>query len=174
MAKSSGKASKSPVFACKECGDTFGKWAGRCPSCSSWDTLVEFKEAPEHAAVSQRGLGRGGLGVQSGVMALKDIPTQDENRVHTGIGEFDRVLGGGLVPGSLVLIGGDPGIGKSTLLLQMATLLAAADVKTLYISGEESLAQLKLRAARLEAPGSDLLAAAETDLGEIFKLADQT
>lgn len=176
MAKPVVKASKSPVFACKDCGDTFTKWAGRCPSCAAWDSLVEFKEAPAQAAVSQRGLGSGALGAlpgaPQGVIALKDIPVQDENRVHTGIGEFDRVLGGGLVPGSLVLIGGDPGIGKSTLLLQMAALLSAGDVKTLYISGEESLAQLKLRAARLETPGSDLLAAAETDLGEIFKLAE--
>jgi DNA repair protein RadA/Sms len=177
MAKNSTKSSKSPVFACKECGDTFGKWAGKCGSCGAWDSLVEFKEPPPQASASARGLS--GVGIQgqsnaglNGVIALKDIPEQTENRIPTGIAEFNRVLGGGIVPGSLVLIGGDPGIGKSTLLLQAATLLAAGGIKTLYISGEESLAQLKLRAARLETPGSDLLAAAETDLQEIFKLAE--
>jgi DNA repair protein RadA/Sms len=189
MAKSSPtKASKSPVFACRECGDTFSKWAGKCPSCGSWDSLIEFKDAPAEAAVSARGLGAGGagssLGAKSGfgalgstqgaVMALKDIPAQDENRVRTGIAEFDRVLGGGVVEGSLILIGGDPGIGKSTLLLQTAALLSAGGVKTLYISGEESLGQLKLRAARLETPGSDLLVAAETDLNEIFRRCAET
>jgi DNA repair protein RadA/Sms len=175
MAKNTPKTAKPPVFACKECGDTFGKWAGKCASCSAWDSLVEFKEAPAQASVSARGLsGLGALGQPgAGVVALKDIPDQVENRIPTGINEFNRVLGGGVVPGSLVLIGGDPGIGKSTLLLQAAALLSAGGVKTLYISGEESLAQLKLRAARLETPGSDLLAAAETDLQEIFKLAEQ-
>jgi len=107
-------------------------------------------------------------------MALKDVPARDEHRVSTGIAEFDRVLGGGVVEGSLVLIGGDPGIGKSTLLLQTAALLSAGGVKTLYISGEESLGQLKMRAARLETPGSDLLVAAETDLNEIFKRCGET
>jgi DNA repair protein RadA/Sms len=174
MAKSTQKPTKNPVFACKECGDTFGKWAGKCASCGAWDSLVEFKEAPSQISSSARGLsGLGALGQPgAGVVALKDIPDQIENRVPTGIAEFNRVLGGGIVPGSLILIGGDPGIGKSTLLLQAAALLSAGGVKTLYISGEESLAQLKLRAARLETPGSDLLAAAETDLNEIFKLAD--
>jgi DNA repair protein RadA/Sms len=181
--KNPSKSSKNPVFACKECGDTFTKWGGRCPSCAAWDSLIEFKDAPSEAAVSARGLGAGGLGIgssrpgfggQGAVMSLKDVPSQDENRVSTGIAEFDRVLGGGVVEGSLILIGGDPGIGKSTLLLQTAALLSAGGVKTLYISGEESLGQLKLRAARLESPGSDLLVAAETDLNEIFKRCAET
>jgi DNA repair protein RadA/Sms len=181
-AKNASKSAKNPIFACKECGDTFTKWAGRCPSCGTWDSLIEFKDAPSEAAVSSRGLGSnnlpasfgGGSSAQGSVMALKDVPARDEHRVSTGIAEFDRVLGGGVVEGSLVLIGGDPGIGKSTLLLQTAALLSAGGVKTLYISGEESLGQLKMRAARLETPGSDLLVAAETDLNEIFKRCGET
>ncbi len=188
------KSAKNVTFACKECGDTFSKWAGRCPSCGTWDSLIEFKDAPAEAALASRGLGAhnlpnlpggrfsvGGGAAQAAsgpsqgaVMALKDVPVRDEHRVSTGIAEFDRVLGGGVVEGSLVLIGGDPGIGKSTLLLQTAALLSAGGVKTLYISGEESLNQLKMRAARLETPGSDLLVAAETDLNEIFRRAAET
>ena len=181
MAKTSKSAAKSPVFACRECGDTFAKWAGRCPSCGAWDALVEFKEAPAEAALGVRGLGAagGGVGAVPGaaggqVMPLRDVPARDEHRTRTGIGEFDRVLGGGIVEGSLVLIGGDPGIGKSTLLLQMAALLSAGGVPVLYVSGEESLGQLKLRAARLETPGSDLLVCAETDLNAIFQRAGET
>jgi DNA repair protein RadA/Sms len=186
MAKTSPKTAKNPVFACKECGDTFSKWAGKCPSCGSWDSLTEFRPPPEAAATSSRGLGAsngapsgfGGLATpgipHAAAIPLRDIPARDEHRTRTGIAEFDRVLGGGIVEGSLVLIGGDPGIGKSTLLLQTAALLSAGGVKTLYVSGEESLGQLKLRAARLETPGADLLAAAETDLDAIFRLAAET
>jgi DNA repair protein RadA/Sms len=137
MAKSKTKTGEI-TFACRECGDTFSKWTGKCPSCGSWDSLIEFKDAP--TATGARGLGAHAtqspsLGGQSGaaarmglarhgtgpnqVMLLKDVPTTAEERMHTGSREFDRVLGGGVVRGSLVLIGGDPGIGKSTLLLQV-------------------------------------------------------
>ena len=163
---------KPIVFACRECGDTFTKWAGKCPSCGTWDSLTEFKEAAVSASVTARGLGA--LSAEAGkAVSLREVPSAQVERIHSGMPELDRVLGGGVVPGSLVLIGGDPGIGKSTLLLQMAVLLAAGSVKTLYITGEESLQQLKLRAARLQTPGSDLLVAAETDLGEVFRLAGE-
>src|SRR6186713_3340200 len=106
MAKTTQKPAKNPVFACKECGDTFGKWAGKCGSCGAWDSLVEVKDAPSQVSASARGLsGLGALGQPGvGAVALKDIPEQIENRIPTGITEFNRVLGGGVVPGSLVLI----------------------------------------------------------------------
>ncbi len=170
------------VFACRECGDTFPKWTGKCPSCSTWDSLIEFRE-PAATGSEARGLGshnisgaervKSGLSPSSGMMLLKDVPTSAEERMHTGSKEFDRVLGGGLVRGSLVLIGGDPGIGKSTLMLQVAATLTAGAVKTLYVTGEESLQQLRLRASRLKTPGSDLLVASETNLDAIFKLVDE-
>jgi DNA repair protein RadA/Sms len=194
MAKAKLKAGDI-TFACRECGDTFPKWTGKCPSCGSWDSLVEFKEAP--LLSDTRGLGGGvsfgagsdipggvsaaypaqsGVRAQApgtgGVMRLKDVPTSAEERMHTGSREFDRVLGGGVVRGSLVLIGGDPGIGKSTLLLQVASTLTAGGVSTLYVTGEESLQQLRLRASRLQSPGSDLMVASETNLESIFKLVD--
>jgi DNA repair protein RadA/Sms len=180
MAKMKSKSAEI-TFACRECGDTFPKWTGKCPSCGSWDSLIEFKDAP--LATDVRGLGasvtampsvagRTPLG-KSQVMLLKDVPTSAEERMHTGSREFDRVLGGGVVRGSLVLIGGDPGIGKSTLLLQVASTLTAGNVRTLYVTGEESLQQLRLRASRLKTPGSDLMVASETNLEAIFKLVDE-
>ncbi|MBQ1893534.1 MAG: DNA repair protein RadA [Clostridia bacterium] len=144
-------------FVCGECGHETGKWFGRCPSCGSWNTLVEMTvtAAPK----------RSSMGAGSGAVRLSSVDGKDAARTKTGIGEFDRVLGGGIVAGSVILIGGDPGIGKSTLLMQAASnLLSHAPV--LYVSGEESKAQLKLRAERCGVSG-ELLVMTETAISAI-------
>src|SRR4029450_5885814 len=134
------------VFSCSACGHESPKWHGRCPGCGEWNTMIEEKRA---SAPSGRG-----TTTRSGGRALTPIPLGEVEaarveRLGTGIGELDRVLGGGLVPGSLVLIGGAPGIGKSTLTTSALANLAAAGRKVLYVSGEESAGQVKLRAERL-------------------------
>src|SRR6185436_14444371 len=145
-------ASKSTVFACTQCGHESAKWHGRCPGCEEWNTLVEERIAPAQAG--PRGGGGGGGGSSRRAKALKpvrlaDVEAPAVKRMVTGIGEFDRVLGGGIVPGSLVLIGGAPGIGKSTLLLQAAAHFARTLGPVLYASGEESEHQIKSRGDRL-------------------------
>src|SRR3989338_5816441 len=129
-------------FTCQECGAATPRWLGKCPSCDSWNTLVEESVIPEpqipRAALVTRGV----------PVLLSDVLTQDEERFKTGISEFDRTLGGGIVTGSVILIGGDPGIGKSTLSLQAACALSQAGCKVLYVSGEESVKQAKMRADR--------------------------
>ncbi len=152
------------LYACRECGDTTTKWGGKCLSCGAWDSLTEIAATALEEATERRGLGD-----VSEARPLKDIIVSKEPRTRTGIGELDRVLGGGIVPGSLVLIGGDPGIGKSTLLLQMATTLSAGDVSVLYVTGEESLTQLKMRAERLETPSPEMSVLSETNLDAIFR-----
>src|SRR5512136_393538 len=137
------------VFACQACGFESSKWLGRCPDCGEWNSLVE--ERQEVAPPSGKGR-PDQLTLPSAASCPKPwdaIDASEESRVSSGIGEFDRVLGGGLVPGSLVLIGGEPGIGKSTLLLQVAAGLAAGGRPVLYATGEESGGQVRLRAARL-------------------------
>lgn len=144
-------------FVCGECGHETGKWFGRCPSCGSWNTLVEMSagETPKRTAMSSG----------QGAVKLAAVDMKDAERTKTGIGELDRVLGGGIVAGSVILIGGDPGIGKSTLLLQASgNLLSSSQV--LYVSGEESKAQLKLRAARCGVSG-ELLVMTETSISAI-------
>src|SRR5919109_2780565 len=126
-------------FSCSECGYATGKWLGRCPSCGGWSTLVEERAVPETAASS---------GAARPLLRLVEVEATDAERLPTGVAELDRVLGGGLVPASLVLVSGDPGIGKSTLLL-MALAAMSASRKTLLVTGEESAAQVKLRADRL-------------------------
>jgi DNA repair protein RadA/Sms len=148
-------ARKAPraVFACQECGYENPKWLGRCPDCSSWNSFIE--RAPSRGSVAA---------VAAAPPAeLSGLPHEDEPRLASGLAEFDRVLGGGAVAGSLVLIGGDPGIGKSTLLLQVASLVAARR-PVLYLSGEESARQIKLRAGRLGVAGDGLFVLTETDL----------
>ena len=134
------------VFACSSCGHESPKWHGRCPGCGEWNTMAEEKRA----AAPARGVGGGGSSRAAGraltPVPLRDVQAPRVERFGTGIGEFDRVLGGGLVPGSLVLIGGAPGIGKSTITTAALANLAAAGRKVLYVSGEESAAQVKLRA----------------------------
>jgi DNA repair protein RadA/Sms len=154
-------ASRSTVFVCTQCGHESAKWHGRCPGCDEWNSLVEEKQVA--AAPSGSSLGRRGAKPLRPVV-LADVEAPVVRRFRTGIGEFDRVLGGGLVPGSLVLIGGAPGIGKSTLTGDALGRLAGAGHRVLYVSGEESAAQVKLRAERLGADALRVPIVAETDL----------
>ncbi|MDQ2896128.1 MAG: DNA repair protein RadA [Actinomycetota bacterium] len=168
------------IHVCTECGHDTPRWAGRCPGCGEWNTLVE-QARPQRSGSGRGGPGRGAGGAGRGrglsgsdaiavvPTALGDVVASDHVRLSTGIGELDNVLGGGIVPGSLVLIGGAPGIGKSTLTTMVAANLAAAGRRTLYVSAEESAAQIRLRAERLR--GGDPLAIpviAETDLDTVL------
>lgn len=151
----------STVFFCQECGHESSKWMGQCPACKKWNTFVE-----EKVSVT------GGSKITPFREAAKpveigSISMQEEERMHTGIAELDRVLGGGIMPGSLTLVGGDPGIGKSTLLLQMCRLLANAGRQVLYISGEESLKQIKLRAIRIGEFQDTMFLLCETNLSVV-------
>lgn len=154
------KAKKSTVFFCQSCGYESPKWMGQCPGCREWNTFVE--EQISTAALKKNGGLDSTVGRQPTV--LSQIIMKDDDRLSTGIGELDRVLGGGIVAGSLTLVGGDPGIGKSTLLLQMCRLLATDGKKVLYISGEESLKQIKMRASRIGQFNDNLLLLCETNL----------
>jgi DNA repair protein RadA/Sms len=149
------------VYVCQECGYESAKWLGRCPACERWSTLVE-----EPAGSSVRSGTRVREAPAGSPTPIAEVTLEQESRLEVGIAEVDRVLGGGLVPGSLVLIGGDPGIGKSTLALQIAQGLGA-QYDVLYVSGEESVRQAKMRAARLGVDAPGLLVFAETDLEEI-------
>lgn len=151
--------SKKSVFFCQNCGNEESKWLGQCPACREWNTFVEEKVSPVKNSVV-----KSARDVQ--VLALSEISADDHARILTGIGELDRVLGGGVVPGSLVLVGGDPGIGKSTLLLQVCRQLSQ-NKSVLYISGEESLAQIKLRANRMGEFKENLKLLCETSLETI-------
>src|ERR1700754_284502 len=138
------------VHVCSACAHQEPRWQGRCPGCGEWNTLVE-EPLPVAASGAGRGRGAGrGGGRAVAPIRLRDVQSPRIARLSTGIGEFDRVLGGGLVPGSLVLLGGSPGIGKSTLTGMAMGNLAGAGHRTLYVSGEESAAQIRLRAERLE------------------------
>ncbi len=151
-------ATPKTQYVCQSCGATFPRWLGKCPSCGGWDTFQEESVAPK-AKASASAHRRGTLEPQS----LRDIPIESIERTPAGIEELDRVLGGGFVPGSSVLFGGDPGVGKSTLLLQVAGSLAARGLPVLYISAEEAPQQIRMRAHRLELPNSDLLVFGEGD-----------
>lgn len=150
-------AKAKTLFFCKECGYESSKWLGQCPGCRQWDTFVEEPVVSKTLSVSAR------KEIKEPVL-LSDVKAETETRVVSGIGELDRVLGGGIVPGSLVLVGGDPGIGKSTLLLQMCREVVKQGRKVIYISGEESREQIKMRADRLGAFGGELLLLCETNL----------
>jgi DNA repair protein RadA/Sms len=150
-------------FICQKCGHESPRWLGRCPDCGDWNTLLE-EVVPDRPASSA---GLGPSLARSVPQPIASIPMEAWSRTPSGIGEFDRVLGGGVVPGSLVLIGGDPGIGKSTLLMQASAELARSAGRTLYVTGEESTQQVKLRAERLEALAPELYLAAETDIEAI-------
>lgn len=158
------------VFFCKECGNESSKWLGQCPACKAWDSFVEEPVAQKSAA------GKSEIRRQPGKkpVQLAHIDTRDDVRTATGIEEFDRVLGGGIVQSSLVLVGGDPGIGKSTLLLQVCRTLAAKDINVLYISGEESLRQIRMRAERIGEFGPSLSLLAETSLDNIEEILAET
>src|SRR6476661_959643 len=157
------------VFACQECGAQSQKWLGRCAECGAWNSLVEERSAPEPVAATADIAKRYSLAVTAGPQLYADIDTMVAERLTTGIDEFDRVLGGGVVPGSLVLIGGEPGIGKSTLLLQAAAHFARATGTVLYSSGEESEHQIKSRGQRLGVERAPLYLLAETCLERILE-----
>lgn len=154
-------------YICAECGGISPKWQGQCPHCQAWNSLSEMQEETNSThRYAQRGV-KPGLAPSSAVQTLSDIEAHDVPRFSTGSEEFDRVLGGGLVSGGVVLIGGDPGIGKSTLLLQALTSLAGAGKKVLYVSGEESAAQIALRAKRLGLPTTQVRVQSEIQLEKI-------
>ncbi len=148
------------VFTCSACGASAAKWHGQCPGCSDWNTLVE-EVAPAKSA-------RAATAAPARAVPLREVRAEQVARLSTGIGELDRVLGGGIVPGSVVLLGGSPGIGKSTLTAMALGNLATAGRRVLYVTGEESAAQVKLRAERLPAGALDVPALAETDLATVL------
>ncbi len=154
-------AKEKTQFFCKECGTESTKWLGQCPACKAWDTMVE---APKNRGTSVRISRREDTAKP---VRLREIALSEETRIGTGMGELDRVLGGGIVAGSLVLASGDPGIGKSTLLLQMCRNLSKAGTKVLYVSGEESLRQIKMRAQRIGGFDDELLFLAENNMEEV-------
>jgi len=160
---------KTTAFFCKECGFESSKWLGQCPGCKEWNTFVEEPVAKKTSAAGGRATGLGaGMAVKP--VLLSEVSIEDQDRISTGYQELDRVLGSGIVTGSLILVGGDPGIGKSTLLLQVCRNLAAAGHKVLYISGEESLKQIKLRANRIGTITGDLRFLCETSLDHISEV----
>ena len=161
------KGAKS-VFFCQECGYESTKWMGQCPACRAWNSFAEEVIKQDSAPGKRR------RGSAAEVLPLSGIEEGREERVRTGISELDRVLGGGIVPGSLILIGGDPGIGKSTLLLQVCRMLSSSGRPVLYVSGEESPAQIKMRAARIGSFTDDLKLFCETDLSEVEGVIEKT
>src|SRR5215467_13972368 len=150
------------LFVCQKCGHKAGKWLGKCPECGAWNSFVEEKTQPARN-------GRQGFSSRDvAAIPFTEIESQDDVRIPSGVTEFDRVLGGGIVPGTLVLIGGDPGIGKSTLLLQVADKLSAAGALVLYVSGEESERQIKLRGERLAVEAKNVYLLPETNLENVI------
>ena len=160
-------AKSRPAYVCESCGAQSPKWAGQCPDCGEWNTLTEaLVSAPAGKAA------RSWLGAASEVQRLDQVGAEDTPRTATGLAEMDRVLGGGIVPGAVILIGGDPGIGKSTLLLQVLAQVQER-LSTLYVTGEESLAQVRLRASRLGLPRLDLPVLAETSVERVLQVAQK-
>ena len=157
------------TYVCASCGYSAPKWMGRCPDCGSWNSFNEETPAEEApAAKLKRQPGSGAL-----ALTIDEIPEEGAGRLSSGIGELDRVLGGGVVEGSMVLVGGDPGIGKSTLLTQLSANLSRNGDRVLYVSGEESARQIKLRATRLKAGGSGFYVLSENDMGLIESRINQ-
>lgn len=157
------------VYICQQCGFQTGKWLGKCPECQAWNSFMEELPTPEPLGGAMAGSRRAG---RSQPLPLLSLAASSEDRFATGFAELDRALGGGVVPGSVVLLGGDPGIGKSTLMLQVLDRLCGGGAPGLYISGEESAAQLKLRADRLKIASPTLLVATETCLENILQLLE--
>lgn len=166
-------AKPKSTYVCQQCGANFGKWSGQCAECGEWNTLVEaptISLPPHLKSAPKKSSNKNYAGEQSAVIPLNAVQLSLDTRLPTGIGEFDRVLGGGLVAGSVVLIGGDPGIGKSTILLQTAIHMAGNDNlagSALYVTGEESLSQVAMRANRLGLPTDRLKVLAETNVETI-------
>ena len=159
------KKNTKTIYCCQSCGYQAPKWLGKCPDCGQWQTFVE-EYLNTKPPTSIEGL----LSAQREPVCIDDIEFDGEERISTGIGEFDRVLGGGLVPGTMILLGGDPGIGKSTLMLQALSGLSKAGLKVLYVSGEESVKQLKIRSRRLSSESSGLLVVSEIDVEAILSI----
>lgn len=154
------KSTARPSHTCTECGWTSTRWVGRCGECQTWGSVVEAG-APKLASVKTSV-------PRSKAVPIASVAADAATRVLTGVGELDRVLGAGLVPGAVVLLAGEPGVGKSTLLLEVASRWAKAGRSTLYVTGEESAAQVRLRAGRTDALADQLYLAAETDLGTVL------
>ncbi|MBQ2881901.1 MAG: AAA family ATPase, partial [Clostridia bacterium] len=154
------------VYVCTECGAESPKWSGKCPACGQWDTMTEFKIQTSEKTSKQTSTAR----ISSTAIKLSEIDESDEIRTPTNIEELDRVLGGGIVQGSLILVTGEPGIGKSTILLQICLQLGMTN-KILYVSGEESPRQIKLRAERLGLADGQVYLLAKTDIEEIVEYA---
>jgi len=159
------------VFLCQGCGASSPKWLGRCPECGEWNTFAEEVVTTGPSSSSSR---RGQRGGPAAPMAITELDPAGESRLSTGIGELDHVLGGGMVPGSAVLIGGDPGIGKSTLLLQAMGEFASRGHRALYVTGEESPRQIRLRGERCGAVSEDLLVLAETSVERVISAIEET
>jgi len=152
-------ARRSTVYVCQKCGTSSPKWMGRCPDCSTWGSVVEeIRESGREKRPATAGVDP---------VPVTRIPEDSSQRIPTGLDELDRVLGGGMVPGSVILLGGDPGIGKSTLILQVLALLAASGQKVLYVTAEESMRQIRMRAQRVGSESENLLVLAETDFAEV-------
>ena len=161
-------AKQKQIYFCRECGYESGKWLGQCPGCQEWNTFVE-------EVVSAKAGNRNKLSVKKSVpVPLKNVASLEEKRISTHVGELDRVLGSGIVCGSLILVGGDPGIGKSTLLLQICRNLSMDNLKILYVSGEESLQQIKMRAERIGEFSESMLLLSETSMDVIAQAIVET
>lgn len=162
------------IYVCSNCGESSPRWMGRCPSCGAWNTMVEDVVVPESKASARSASARPSGVTSITARRLSEVSTTEEkSRIVTGISELDRVLGGGVVLGSVVLLGGEPGAGKSTLLLQLCGAISDR-CQVLYITGEESVRQIKLRADRLQVPQQNIHLAAETDIDDICGLIEQT
>jgi len=161
------------VFVCSDCGNSQPAWLGQCPACRAWNTLTRTVVAPQDAGDTRRPPAWAGGGDRPRATRLSDVTTTSVDRLQLGFAEFDRVIGGGVVPGSLVLLGGEPGIGKSTLVLQAAGRLAERVPPVLYVSGEESAGQVKLRAERMGIRSGDLFLLAETNLDAVLAEVEQ-
>jgi len=165
--KPADKKSRTAFF-CQSCGHDSPKWLGKCPGCGEWNTFVE-EELRETAAGGAGASGRASFSFSGAPQPIEAIEADEGERIRTGMAEMDRVLGGGIVPGSAILVGGDPGIGKSTLLLQLLQNLASRGMKVLYITGEESARQIKLRAGRIGALAKELYVLVEIDLDTMIR-----